>query len=252
MFNFDEVYIKPLITVAMTGTCMYIHRNDRFYMHNSYTSPKLIGQLYIHLLVLGSLFVVYISGSREISQSSFIFQTHYKRLLTLVEEATEHYQKITLNKTRRVSKENIHERMSTTHDHQDTNSVHSVNGQDDVSPVPDPRNGIGTLPTDSQVMDTPWRIFFPETCTTHQITQTVTSDSTNQTAHDISTNQSVPDNSTNQNAHDVTGESTNKRTEGETVPTEPTNQNTGNVDFHVTNKGFHWNVDATEFIPLFL
>ena len=83
----------------------------------------------------------------------------------------------------------------------------------------------------------------------------LTSDSTNQTAHDISTNQSVhdvTDNSANQNAHDITGESTNKRTEGETVPTEPTNQNTGNVDFHVTNKGFHWNVDATEFIPSFL
>ena len=189
---------------------------------------------------------------RKYHKSSSIFQTHYKRLLTLVEEATEHYQKITLNKTRRVSKENIHEQTSTTHDPQDTNSVHSSNSQDDVSPVPDPRNGIGTLPTDSQAMDTPWRIFFPETCTT---TQTVTSDSTNQTAHDISTNQSVhdvTDNSTNQNAHDVTGESTNKRTEGETVPTEPTNQNTGNVDFHVTNKGFHWNVDATEFIPSFL
>ena len=97
----------------------------------------------------------------------YFVQVHYKKLMKLVEEATERYQKIASRQTGGGSQETF----STTHDPQTSGSDHSSVGdglEDDDSSVPDPRNGNVPSVSSTSVMNTPWKIFFQQT--PHDIT----------------------------------------------------------------------------------
>ena len=157
------------------------------------------------------------------------FQGHYKRLMSLVDEAKDLYHRLTDSNTRQNT--NNEDIVSPTH-----NLSSSYSHTDDDSPVPDPKNGTGTLPTHPHVMDTPWNIFFQKK---NQQNGGVTA-SSDQTNHKTLKTSESPDDRTV--SSDLTNQSTGSDTDSE-------HSDLANND---QMKEFCWNVNAIEFKPSFV
>jgi hypothetical protein len=171
-------------------------------------------------------------------------EVHYKKLMRLVEEATEQYQQVALLQTGGEAKETF----STTHDPQTSDSDNSSIGdgaEDDESSVPDPGN---TLATGAEVMETPWKIFFKQS--PHDITG-----SRNERAEDGKNDelQTIP--SSGGGVECLTNQNSENDSDVTTVNHLTTKDDTTSSDVGVSvNKEattFHWNVNATEFKPVF-
>ena len=188
--------------------------------------------------------------------------------MELVEEAKELYLRKAQPQT---SGGHERDKISTTQDPQPSMSD-SGSEEDDAGSIHESRNGLETRQTGSEVMSTPWKIFFQE--------QTInsTSNLTNQTAGSTTMSQ-IP--------HDIAGKSTNHRTgedsacdkDGSELHTNGSScahssacaltgqkdsctQDSAELIHHhckgddigesakqSSSKTFLWNVNATEFVP---
>ena len=178
--------------------------------------------------------------------------------MRLVEAATERYKQVALLMNGGGSKE---EEISTAQEPQPPDSTDGDGDdslEEDESLIPVPGNENVESSTDTQVMNTPWKIFFPQNV-----------DDSREPTNQSSGTRTGVESPTSVDSGNSTSHSTNQNTEkeGDVTVNNPTNENTeiGDV-IDQTNlkaqnssdvivdkiKQFRWNVYATEFKPSFV
>ena len=180
--------------------------------------------------------------------------------MKLVEEATERYKQVALLMNDEGSKEE--EEISTVQEPQLPDSADGDAGdslEEDESLIPVPEIENVKLSTDTQVMNTPWKIFF----------QPPNVDDSREPTSQSSGTRTGVESPASVDSGNSTSHSTNHITEkeGDVTVNNPTNENTENGDvIGQTNqkaqnsgdvivdniKQFRWNVYATEFKPSFV
>ena len=168
--------------------------------------------------------------------------------MRLVEEATEQYQQVTLLQSGGGARETF----STTHNPQTSDSDNRSIGdgvEEDESSVPDPGNGNVTSVTGTQVMDTPWKIFFQQS--PHDITGSRSEREEHDKNDEWRTNPSSGGN-VNHLSNEKDSDATTVNHSTNHISRDNITSSNVSVSVNTEEATFHWNVNVTEFKPSFV